>query len=318
MATALTLEDLPEQLQHVPGPLGRAFAWALVRGLCALPPAVRESMARGLGRLVYALGIRRAVTLDNLRHAYPELSDAERVEIAKGSYRSMALAAIESLTAERIMAKEKLGNLVMPPKIEEVRQILASGQGIIMATAHIGSWELFGALMLKAGLPLYAVVRPLKGAVNRRIMFTRVQAGMKLIPPRGAIQGIGKAIKEGGLVAVLIDQVIAADKGVFVDFFGRAASTAPALAVAAQRTGAPIYFIGSIRKDDGLLHLHIEGPLNIPDSVPADQRTVAQTARVAGVIEALVRRYPSQWLWLHRRWKVSKPTVPESQEKPAA
>ena len=183
-----------------------------------------------------------------------------------------------------------------------------SGRGAILATSHFGSWELFGDLLLRNGVPLSAVVRPLSGALNGRIVEARLRAGMQLIHPRGAIQSIVEALGRGRVIAVLSDQVVAADRGVFVPFFGRLASTAPALSVAAQRSGAPVY-VGWGRRIDHRLELEASEPLPVPQSGDPRADVAAHLAAVTARLEQVIRAHPEQWLWLHRRWKVAPPAT---------
>jgi KDO2-lipid IV(A) lauroyltransferase len=150
------------------------------------------------------------------------------------------------------------------------------------------------------------VVRPLRGALNEQIVRARLESGLRLIAARGAIRGMLRALSEGGVVCMLVDQVMPLHKGVFVPFFGRPASTSPGLSAAARRTGAPVLVGVSIRDHD-VLRIHLEGPFPVPhtDDIDADIR--AHTAEITAAIEQLIRRHPEQWLWLHRRWKVRPP-----------
>jgi KDO2-lipid IV(A) lauroyltransferase len=177
---------------------------------------------------------------------------------------------------------------------------------VIAATAHFGNWELLGEVLALRGLPLSAVVRPLEGSVNEVIVENRRKAGMHLIPARGSINGALQALRQGHVVAMLVDQVIAAKHGVFVPFFGRPASTSPGMSIAALRSGAPVYVGMGIREGDGI-RLVFEGPIPFPEEGTTEERIQRHTAEVTAVIERYVRQYPEQWLWLHRRWKVQPP-----------
>ena len=258
-------------------------------------------LARAMGDLAWLLRIRRKVALDNLRHAFPELPEAERRRIARRAYRNMALAAFESLVPPAHTERR----LVWDNR-ELLERAAAEGRGVLIATAHFGSWELLGTALARQGLPLHAVVRPLRGALNEQIVRARLESGLRLIAARGAIRGMLRALSEGGVVCMLVDQVMPLHKGVFVPFFGRPASTSPGLSAAARRTGAPVLVGVSIRDRD-VLRIHLEGPFPVPhtDDIDADIR--AHTAEITAAIEQLIRRHPEQWLWLHRRWKVRPP-----------
>jgi KDO2-lipid IV(A) lauroyltransferase len=129
--------------------------------------------------------------------------------------------------------------------------------------------------------------------------------GLEIILPRGAVGEMVKAVQGGGVVFQLIDQVVPADKGVFVPFFGRRASTTPAVSLAAARSGAPVFVMMAVR-DGARLRSRVEGPIPLPSS--GDQRAdiATHTAELTAHIERIIRQHPDQWLWLHRRWKVSE------------
>jgi len=299
------------QLAHFVRPPGLPAALAvraLVRALVALGHGGRAGAASFVGRMAHGLGIRRAVTEDNLRQAYPEWSGAEVRRVARDAYVNMARAVLDAITSPELSDAEASTMLLDGPGADAFFEAARSGKGAILATAHFGSWELLGDLLLRRGVPLSAVVRPLSGALNGRIVEARLRSGMQLIHPRGAIASVCRALEQGRVVAVLPDQVVPADKGVFVPFFGRQASTAPALAVAAVRTGAPV-FVGCAHRVDHRISFSSLPPLYAPDT--GDERADVATlmARVTLGIEQHIRSRPEQWLWLHRRWKVAPPAT---------
>ena len=260
-------------------------------------------LARAVGDLAWVLRIRRKVALHNLRHAFPELSEAKRRQIARGAYRNMAFAAFESL-----IPPKHGDHRVRWENRELLDRALAEGKGVLIATAHFGSWELIGTALARQGVPLHAVVRPLRGALNEQIVRARIESGLRLIAPRGAIRGMLRALAEGGVVCMLIDQVMPLHKGVFVPFFGRPASTSPGLSAAARRTGAPVLVGVSIRDREGL-RIHLEGPFPVRYTGDIDADICAHTAEITAALERLIRQHPEQWLWLHRRWKVQPPPL---------
>jgi KDO2-lipid IV(A) lauroyltransferase len=277
-------------------------AGTLLAGLRRLPVRWVHGLARAVGSFAYMVGARRQVTLENLRQALPQLTELERRRIARATYRNMALAAAEALTAERLSDQE-LEHAVSTENWAPMDQAVAAGKGVLVATAHFGSWELFGEVMSRKGLALNAVVRPLAGAFNAQIVESRRRSGMKVILQRGALRGMLKAVRQGEVVAQLVDQVLPAKSGVFVPFFGRPACTTPALSMAAIRTGAPVMVVLAAR-EEGRLRVFVEGPIPVPQTGDRATDLREHTAQITAVIERYVRRYPDQWLWLHRRWKV--------------
>jgi KDO2-lipid IV(A) lauroyltransferase len=255
-----------------------------------------------VGGLAYLLGIRRRITLENLRHAFPEKSEEERHAIARGAYTNMARAFLDGLSAGRL-TDEQVAERVVVEGEHRFAEAWSLGQGVLVATAHFGSWEMMGEVMARRKLPLNCVVRPLRGALNAELVANRTRNGLKLIPPRGALRQTVAALGRNEWVTMLIDQVLPAKHGIFVPFFGRLACTNPSLSLAAARTGAPVLVAMGVQEGERV-RLYVEGPFPLPSG---DRRAAiaAHTATLTGVIERYIRRYPEQWLWLHRRWKVS-------------
>lgn len=270
------------------------FAVWLLR---TLSPRARAGLTRFIAAAAYALGIRRAVTLDNLAHAFPDKPREERQRIARAAYAHMALAAVESIASD--LAPDAV--VCDSPAWPGLEATLRAHRPVLIASAHVGSWESFAAVMARRQLAYSAVVRPLTGAFNARVVEARRAAGVELIFQRGAMRGILSALKRGRGVVQLIDQSLPAAHGVFVPFFGRPTCTTPSLSVAAKRTGAPVYVVLAVREGPGLRML-VEGPIPLVDG-----DTTAHTAALTAVIERTIRQYPDQWLWLHRRWKVRPP-----------
>jgi KDO2-lipid IV(A) lauroyltransferase len=291
------------------GPLGRAAVAVLLGTLRLFPRGAREALAGFAGWLGWILGIRRHVALENLRLALPERSEAERRAIARGAYRNMALAALEAVTSD-LVSDEELNRAVEVLDWKGLEDLLKARKPVLVASAHLGSWELFAEVMARRGYVFSAVVRPLAGAFNEWVVENRARAGVELILQRGAIGGMLKGLKQGRAVVQLIDQSLPAEHSVFVPFFGRLASTTPALSAAALRSKAPVYVVVATR-EGGALKMHVDGPVKMPELDDRHAALTAHTAELTRIIEGHIRRVPEQWLWLHRRWKVAPPAQGE-------
>ena len=187
--------------------------------------------------------------------------------------------------------------------LDRARDALAKGRGLLVFSAHFGQWEAGIAAMRRLDVPLSVIVRPLDNpALDRRMTQLRHQAGVSVIRKRSAMRESLRALGNGHGVIMLIDQD-ARDAGVFVPFFGRPASTTPALALLAIRTGAPILPVATRLGADGTIAVHVEPEIEIrpTDDRDADVRRV--TAACTAAVERWVRGTPEQWLWMHRRWK---------------
>lgn len=287
------------------GPLGRLVVGLVMRWLRWLSPATRRALAFFVAKVAFVLGIRRGVALDNLTHAFPEKPEAERLEIARGVYRSLALAAIEAVTSD-LLSDQELERAVEIVDWKGLDVVLEAHQPVLIASAHLGSWELFAEVMARRKIALSAVVRPLAGAFNEWVVNNRKGAGVELILQRGALRKMLAALERGRAVVQLIDQVLPAKDGVFVPFFGRLASTTPAVSMAARVSKAPVYVVAAVREGERL-RMFVEGPVPFVETGDRDRDLTAHTATLTAIIEGLIRRYPDQWLWLHRRWKVAPP-----------
>jgi len=276
----------------------------LVHLLQALPSGIVDALARGVAACAYALGIRRRVTLDNLAHAFPERSVEERRALARAAYGNMARAVVDALRTLGASRAQLLAEVEVDD-FGPVERALAAGKGLVVATAHLGSWEMFGAAMAQR-VPLHAVVRPLRGGLNARLVEARERAGLRLIPARGALTGMVAALRKNEVVAMLLDQAIGGKHALFVPFFGRPAATSPALSMAALRTGAPTLVVVALR-ENGRLRFRVEGPFAVTDTGDRRRDLRDHTARVTAALERIIREAPEQWLWLHRRWKLAPP-----------
>ena len=305
----LTSTHLRRVIGEPPGPL-LGFLANLAMGLVSgLHWSTREKLARFIGGLAYTLGIRRRVALENLAMAMPERSEQERHAITRGVYITMARVVLEALADEhRLPQGWEQDEVVGAEAWRALQAHLATGKGALLVTGHFGNWELLGEILIHRGVPLNALVRPLKGALNTRIAENRVRAGAGLIYPKGAVQETVAALNRGESVYMLLDQGIPT-KGVFVPFFGRLASTTPALAVAAQRTGIPAWVVMGVR-DGPRMRVHIDGPFPPPPAEEGKDPITEHTAIVTAALERVIRQYPEQWLWLHRRWKYTPPSTP--------
>jgi len=164
---------------------------------------------------------------------------------------------------------------------------------------------MFGAAMAQR-VPLHAVVRPLRGGVNARLVEARERSGLRLIPARGALAAMVAAIRKNEVVAMLVDQAIGGRHALFVPFFGRPAAMTPALSMAALRTGAPTLVVVALR-ENGRLRFRVEGPFEVPRTGDRERDLWTHAARVTAALERIIRDTPEQWLWLHRRWKLAPP-----------
>jgi hypothetical protein len=190
------------------GPLGRLVVGFFMRWLRWLSPATRRDLAFFVASVAFGLGIHRTVALDNLKHAFPEKSEAERLQIARGVFRSLALAAIEAVTSD-LLPDDELKRTVEVVDWKGLDVVLDAHQPVLLASAHLGSWELFAEVMARRQIALSAVVRPLAGAFNEWVVNNRKGAGVEDVggararPCGGAVDRSGAACERRGLCSLL-------------------------------------------------------------------------------------------------------------------
>ena len=269
--------------------------------LRATPRPAREMFAAFIGWLVWTLRIRRKVTIENLTHAFPEKPATEHHRIARAAFSSMSRAMLDSVTSD-LLSDAEVDRAVSVADWKGLDVLLAAHQPVLIASGHLGSWELFAEVMARRGHVFSAVVRPLSGAFNNWLVRSRERAGVELIHQRGALRNMLKAMRRGRAVVQLIDQALPGPEALWVPFFGRPASTTPAISMAALRSGAPVYVVVAVRHE-GQLQMRVEGPVPVPDRPTRREALFAHTAALTAILEGHVRCYPEQWLWLHRRWK---------------
>jgi KDO2-lipid IV(A) lauroyltransferase len=269
-----------------------------------LPRRLVLAMGRGLGRLWGALdGRHRRIAAENLRHAFPEW-DKRRVErTARGVYAHFGAVLLDILWAERRRPAELLA-LADANGVEHLKGALASGRGVVCPTGHFGNWEFQGVVSSLLVGNFAVIARPLDNPLlDRRLVGFRTSGGNRVIYKQKALGQVMKTIREGGLVAILIDQNVQERDGVFVPFFGRPACTTTVAAAIALKTGCAIVPVRCPLGPDGRYRMIYGPPVEWKGTGRRDEDVVALTQHLTSIMEAWVRQEPEQWLWIHRRWK---------------
>lgn len=256
-----------------------------------------------LGRIAYKLLYRyRNDTLDNLRAAFPDKGPAEIEAIAIKVFENAGKVAVELVNFPKLN-KRNLDRLVTVENIDIFEKALGDGKGAIILTAHFGNWELLAATIRLKGYP--------GAAVGRRIYFhkfdrylneLRAKVLVRVIDRTDSPRKFLKVLRSNGILGMLADQDVDSVEGVFVNFFGRQAYTPTGPAVLAAVSGAQIIPVFIVR--EGFRHRFIvERPIEIADTGDKEADIVTNTQRWSDVVESYIRRYPDQWVWMHRRWK---------------
>ncbi len=281
----------------------------------ALPVSTCQGIARsGAWLLGDVLRIRRRVVLDNLTHAFPEMSDAGRRNITRQMWQHLLLLVIEVAHAPRKIHQSNWRDYVRLNHAPELMTALLAPRPVVLVTGHHGNFELGGFILGLLGFPCYAVARTLDNPfLDRFLGRFRGATGQHIIPKKGGYEQILDVLTRGETMCFLADQ-FAGQKGCWVDFFGRPASTHKAIALLALEHDAPLTVCYTMRRGQPLVH-------------DFDQLGVVEPSEFGGVreltawytrrLELAIRRAPGQYWWLHRRWKPRRPRKAQRQAQAA-
>ena len=269
-----------------------------------IPRTVRKGLFLLLFNLFYHLVPKnRLIALHNLRCSFPEKEMDELIRITKGVYRNFAIVAAEFFDLPYIN-KQNIDKWVEVEGLENYRKANARGKGSLSIVAHFGNWELMaiaGSIFLK---PIQIVYRPLDNPVLENIVaYVRTVHGNSLVPKKNAALRIIRLLRDKQLIAILNDQNVAPNEGVFVDFFGRPACTGTGLAVMAISSGAPVLPCFMARQKSGKYLLILKPAIEAICTDDYERDVLVNTQRFTKIVEEVIREYPDQWLWIHQRWK---------------
>ena len=286
-----------------------AAAWMALKFLGGLPRPVARTVGAQLAALAYLFlpPLRRAATF-NLRLAFPEWAEAQRRRAIRGMVRQMGWMAAEFSRFPRY-TRENIERVVVLDGFENFAAAERRGKGVLFLTGHMGAWELAPFAHALYGHPLHFLVRPIDNArVDALVNRYRCLSGNSPIEKNQSARATLKILREGGTVGILADQNASLEEGVFVDFFGVRACTTTGLARLALHMGAAVV-PGYICWDPELrkYRLRFEPAVELVRSGNEAEDIRENTARFTRVIEEFARRYPDQWLWVHRRWKTRPP-----------
>jgi KDO2-lipid IV(A) lauroyltransferase len=255
-------------------------------------------------------GLSRAA-MENLRLAFPEWSKNQRRATLRGMVRQLGWMGAEFAHFPRY-TKENIERLVLLDGFENFASAQARGKGVLFLTGHMSAWELAPFAQALFGYPLHFLVRAVDNPrVDALITRYRCLSGNSPIEKNQSARAVLKVLAAGGTVGVLADHNTLLAEGVFVDFFGVPACTTAGLARFALHTDAAVvpgflHWDASLRK----YRLCFEPALEVVCTGDDAMDIRENTQRFTRVIEHDVRRYPDQWLWLHRRWKTRPPGEP--------
>ncbi len=303
------VSDKPRKKKKSRNPVVDWLGYAAMRGVLFVmylfPVHWNLKTACFLGDLMwryYQRGRQRA--MDNLRASFPEKDQAWMEQVGRRSFQQIVMLVIDLFFTPRIVKKDNWRDYCAPRNIERIKWLMQEQRGLILLTAHYGNFEIIGYMLGLFGFNIYSIARPLDNPyINRYLYGIRQRRGQKIIDKKGATDQIETIVAEGATLGFIADQN-AGRKGVFVDFFGRKASTYKSIGLLAMRYNMPIG-IGCSRRVGDRFFFEIECTRLIMPEEWADKSDPLTwiTQQYTKAIEDFIRQDPTQYWWLHRRWK---------------
>jgi len=280
-----------------------------------LPLRAALRVGAWLGELFYRLDARnRRVALFNLALAFPEKSTEEHRRILRASCRNLGRVAAEVCHLPELTTEGLPARVTFADRATWEQSIAGAAQtGAVILTAHFGNWELLAYAHGLLGHPITLVHRPMRNTlVDDAVTALRARAGTRSIKKKAAAKEALRVLKQHGILVIPSDQNQTASAGVFVEFFGKLACTTAGAARLAMLTGAPVFPVFLVREREGPTHrIELLPAVEMVDTGNREDDIRTNTQRCSTVIESMIRRYPEQWIWFHKRWK----TRPQGEPK---
>jgi len=276
-----------------------------------LPLKAGHRISALVGDLIYyLLPARRTVALENLRHAFPEAPRERDIRaIARRSCHSFVASLFETIKLRALLdhprGSERIGRATdgLDLLLKKAHEIHTEAGGCIFVTPHLGNWEFLPFVGVLADIPLVVVVRPLDNKYLERLLYGfRSGSGQIIVPKNNSMLTLRRALRQGKSIGMLPDQRTI--RAISVEYFGRKATTTPVPALLALQYRRPIVVVACCRRSRDFQY---EGFVSDPIWPQADGTEEAEIPRLTRemnrAMEAIVRRYPEQYLWMHNRWK---------------
>jgi len=278
-------------------------------GVSKIPRHLIISSGKLLGLLFYCVAIpHRRLVRRNLQFGYPEWSHKEIRDLSKRIFMNLGINLVEMIQSV-FMSPEAVFNMCRMEGEEYLLNAIKSKQGVILVSAHMGNWEVGLHYTNYYKEPMLAVGAKIRYSwANALISRSRNRLGNTIIDKKGALAKMTEALRRGEVIGMLIDQS-RRKHGVEVTFFGRKATASPAAALLALRSKSLVLPAFFVRGPDGELTIQVKEPFELTRTGDLRRDIQSNTQRMIDVVEEMVRKYPDQWFWLLKPWKVYYPNL---------
>lgn len=290
---------------------------AIFGSFSALPRSVSLKFGDLLATASYPfLNKLRRVGTRNLEIAFPEKPAAEREMILKKSFANLGRILGEFSQFNKT-TPEKLGEIIEFQFDENQREVFerakSEGRGAIIISPHLGNWELLVLAYSALVEPISYLARPLDNPlIEQMTVDLRTRFGNRPINKSDSVTTAIKILRKGGILGILADVNAHPKEGVFVPFFGTPACTSSGVAMLARRTNAVIVPMCGVWNEAKKKYIAVhESVIEPAITKNREQDILETTAQFTAAVERLIRRFPDQWLWIHRRWKTRPPGEPD-------
>ena len=271
-----------------------------------LPEGFVLWLGRQLGNVWFRLDFEhRNVAIQNLQTAFGQEKSASEIrDIAHRTFQNLGMTAMEFFRIPRMDVKT-FKERVKIEGLEEALKLFQKGKGIFLLLSHFGNWEMMGVMSKVIGQPIMVLAKPMKRKelLDEWIGKIRSASGLEVISAINAGRKVIRALSQNRVVGILIDQRAKRSEGIWADFFGKKAPTTPGLAVLAMKTGAPVLPVFMVRDGFQGHRLIIKEPLELIRTGDIKRDVEANTQLFNHTLESMIRQYPDQWFWVHRRWE---------------
>ncbi|MEA2203369.1 MAG: Kdo2-lipid lauroyltransferase/acyltransferase [Blastocatellia bacterium] len=291
------------------------LARSILGTLGALPRSMALGVGKTLGRIGYRLPLKLRRTGErNLAIAFPEMADDEKQRLLRGSFESLGRLLAEFSQFPR-MTRESLREMIEYDQVglAHLRDAEKNEQGVIFLTGHLGAWEILSFGWSALEYPLSFLVRPIDNPrIEEMVEKERTRFGNIAIDKKSAARQALRVLRQKGTLGILSDLNTQPFEGVFVPFFGKLACTNAGIATLALKTDAvviPTCAVWNAKR--GKYFFHGDPQVELVRTGDHQRDVEVNTANFAAAMERMIRLYPEQWLWIHKRWKTRPPGEPE-------